>query len=87
MSKNQANVSLLHQQGRGMRRILPPVTPDDVAKHDVGHSMNSHNHIKEWVLAAPQKLTKYLYQIIVEYKCVSRGWHRDGRYGSRTPKH
>lgn len=44
----------INDRGRGMQRIFSPVTPDDIAKHDVGHSINNQNNTNEWVLATPK---------------------------------
>jgi DNA (cytosine-5)-methyltransferase 1 len=41
----------------------------------------------EWVLVVPPPLTQRVYQLLVETKCVPRGWHIEGRYGSRTHEH
>lgn len=40
--------------------------------------------VKEPVLVVPRKLTQLAYATLVQNACVSRPWHLQGRYGSRT---
>ena len=39
---------------------------------------------KEAVLVVPRKLTQSAYSTLLRNECVSRPWHLEGRYGSRT---
>jgi len=42
----------------------------------------------EWCLVVPKRLTQVAYEILVQAgNCMTRPWHLEGRFGSRTHKH